>query len=69
MGTAGARSGWDLEVLFDEGLAGTDAGDEGLQDSVAEAGIFGAWYQVVGFSRGHWGDFRVTGRYDDEGVF
>lgn len=70
-GAGGKR--WDLEVVFGGRLAGADAGDERLQDAVAEAGIFGARNQVVGFAGG--GGKRVeelrvrlAGRYDDERV-
>lgn len=40
-----AASRWDLEVsgVFGGGFAGADAGDKGLQNAVAEAGIFGTW--------------------------
>lgn len=72
MVAAAAASGrWDLEVpcLFGGGFAGADAGDKGLQDAVAEAGVFGAWYEGVGFGRkgGGCGEFRIFGD-DDEGV-
>lgn len=69
---AAAGGRWDLEVsrVFGGGFAGADAGDEGLQDAVAEAGVFGAWNEGVGFGGkgGGCGEFRIFGD-DDEGVF
>lgn len=63
---------WDLEVsgVFGGGFSGADAGDEGLQDAVAEAGVFRAWNEGVGFGgKGGGGcKFRFFGD-DDEGVF
>lgn len=69
---AAAADRWDLEVscVFGGGFARADAGDEGLQDAVTEAGVFGAWNEGVGFGgKGGGGcEFRIFGDDDDEGV-
>lgn len=67
-----AASCWDLQVswVFSGGFTGADTGDEGLQDAVAEAGVFGAWNEGVGFG-GKGGSrcvFRIFGD-DDERIF